>query len=84
MQDREKEDAFPLYFEDMMTGHWAGSYYRLYILSHHNLISSPTFQPFLSTTSHTWSKMLAADIFSAYTEAGLDNPQVFEKSVLPA
>ena len=29
VQDREKEDAFPLYFEDMMTGHWAGSYYRL-------------------------------------------------------
>merc|ERR1719471_2049239 len=55
VQDREKEDAFPLYFEDMMTGHWAGSYY-----------------------SHTWSKMLAADIFSAYTEAGLDNPQVEE------
>jgi len=56
VQDREKEDAFPLYFEDMMTGHWAGSYY-----------------------SHTWSKMLAADIFSAYTEAGLDNPQAVQK-----
>ena len=28
VQDREKEDAFPLYFEDMMTGHWAASYYR--------------------------------------------------------
>ena len=28
VQDREKEDAFSLYFEDMMTGHWAASYYR--------------------------------------------------------
>ena len=37
VQDREKEDAFPLYFEDMMTGHWAGSYYRLI---HNNSISN--------------------------------------------
>ena len=81
VQDQEKEDAFPLYFEDMMTGHWAGSYYRFDTIIHHYLISSPTFQTFLSTISHTWSKMLAADIFSAYTEAGLDNPQVFEKSI---
>ena len=43
--DREKEDAFPMYFEEMMTGHWAAGYY-----------------------SHTWSKMLAADLFSAYLE----------------
>ena len=48
------------------------------------LTSSPNFETFLSTISHTWSKMLAADIFSAYTEAGLDNPQVFEKSILLA
>ena len=42
---REKEDAFPLYFEEIMTEHLAaGYYYKL------------------------WSKMLAADIFSAYTE----------------
>merc|ERR1739838_669190 len=52
----EKEDAFPMYFEDMLTGHWAAGYY-----------------------SHTWSKMLAADIFSAYNEAGLDNPQAVQK-----
>ena len=37
VQDREKEDAFPLYFEDMMTGHWAGSYYRLL---HNNSITN--------------------------------------------
>ena len=43
--EREKEDAFPMYFEDMLTGHWAAGYY-----------------------SHTWSKMLAADLFSAYLE----------------
>ena len=24
---REKEDAFPLYFEEMLTGHWAAGYY---------------------------------------------------------
>ena len=42
---REKEDCFPLYFEDMMTGHHAAAYY-----------------------CHLWSRMLAADIFSAYTE----------------
>ena len=43
--DREKEDAFPLYFDEMLTGHWAAGYY-----------------------SHTWSRMLAADLFSAYLE----------------
>ena len=42
---REKEDAFPLYFEEMLTGNWAAAYF-----------------------SQTWAKMLAADIFSAYTE----------------
>ena len=42
---REKEDAFPLYFEEMLTGNWAAGYF-----------------------SQTWAKMLAADIFSAYTE----------------
>jgi len=47
---REKEDAFPLYFEEMMTGHHAAGYY-----------------------CHVWSKMLAADIFSAYKEVGLEN-----------
>ena len=25
--DREKEDAFPMYFESMLTGHWAAGYY---------------------------------------------------------
>ena len=27
MLPREKEDAFPLYFEEMLTGHWAAGYY---------------------------------------------------------
>ena len=42
---REKEDSFPLYFEEMLTGHWAAGYF-----------------------SQIWARMLAADIFSAYTE----------------
>jgi len=54
--EREKEDAFPMYFEDMLTGHWAAGYY-----------------------SHTWSKMLAADLFSAYLEAGLENKEAVAK-----
>jgi len=54
--DREKEDAFPMYFEDMLTGHWAAGYY-----------------------SHTWAKMLAADLFSAYIEAGLENTEALGK-----
>merc|ERR1712179_659932 len=54
--DREKEDAFPLYFEEITTGHWAAGYY-----------------------SHTWSRMLAADIFSAYIEAGLENQEAIQK-----
>jgi len=54
--DREKEDAFPMYFEEMMTGHWAAGYY-----------------------SFTWSKMLAADLFSAYLEAGLENEEAIAK-----
>ena len=45
---REKEDGFPLYFEEMLTGNWAAGYF-----------------------SQIWAKMLAADIFSAYTEVGL-------------
>ena len=49
---REREDAFPMYFEEMMAGNWSGGYY-----------------------SHLWSKMLAADIFSAYWEAGWDDPK---------
>jgi len=53
---REKEDAFPLYFEEMMTGHHAAAYY-----------------------CHLWSRMLAADIFSAYTEAGIDNTEALQK-----
>ena len=44
---REKEDAFPLYFEEMLTGHWSAAYY-----------------------CKLWSRMLAADIFSAYSEVG--------------
>ena len=43
--DREKEEAFPMYFDEMLTGHWAAGYY-----------------------SHTWARMLAADLFSAYLE----------------
>jgi len=54
--DREKEDAFPLYFGDITTGHWGAGYY-----------------------SHTWCRMLAADIFSAYMEAGFDNHQEIQK-----
>eukprot|EP00092_Neocalanus_flemingeri_P019582 GFUD01021214.1.p1 GENE.GFUD01021214.1~~GFUD01021214.1.p1 ORF type:complete len:771 (+),score=230.50 GFUD01021214.1:151-2463(+) len=54
--EREKEDAFPMYFEEMLTGHWAAGYY-----------------------SHTWSKMLAADLFSAYLEAGLENKEAVSK-----
>jgi len=54
--DREKEDAFPMYFEEMLTGHWAAGYY-----------------------SHTWAKMLAADLFSAYLEAGLENVDTVTK-----
>jgi len=54
--EREKEDAFPLYFDEMLTGHWAAGYY-----------------------SHLWSRMLAADIFSAYTEAGLHNTEALLK-----
>lgn len=54
--DREKEDAFPLYFDEMLTGHWAAGYY-----------------------SHTWSRMLAADLFSAYLEAGLENTEAVAK-----
>jgi oligopeptidase A len=53
---REREDCFPLYFEDIMTGNWAAGYY-----------------------SHLWSRMLAADIFSAYWEAGWDNPEAINK-----
>ena len=78
MQDREKEDAFPLYFEDMMTGHWAASYYRLIFKRHLNLLKVVP-RKFFAMCSHTWSKMLAADIFSAYIEAGLDNPQVRQR-----
>jgi len=54
--DREKEDAFPMYFEDMLTGPWAAAYY-----------------------SHIWSKMLAADLFSAYLEVGLENTESVRK-----
>jgi len=54
--DREKEDAFPMYFESMLTGHWAAGYY-----------------------SATWGKMLAADLFSAYIEAGLENTEAVGK-----
>jgi len=54
--DREKEDAFPMYFEEMLTGQWAAGYY-----------------------SHTWSKMLAADLFSAYLEVGLENKEAVAK-----
>jgi len=53
---REKEDCFPLYFEDIMTGNWAAGYY-----------------------SHLWSRMLAADLFSAYWEAGWDNKEAVAK-----
>lgn len=53
---REREDAFPMYFEEMMAGNWSGGYY-----------------------SHLWSKMLAADIFSAYWEAGWDDPKEIAK-----
>jgi len=49
---REKEDCFPLHFEDMMAGNWAAGYY-----------------------SHLWSRMLAADLFSAYLEAGWENTE---------
>ena len=56
---REKEDAFPLYFEEMMTGHHAAGYY-----------------------CHIWSKMLAADIFSAYNEVYFkNNLQITMKNV---
>jgi len=53
---REKEDAFPLYFEEMLTGEWAAAYY-----------------------CHLWSRMLAADLFSAYLEVGLDNSEQVSK-----
>jgi len=54
--DREKEEAFPMYFDEMLTGHWAAGYY-----------------------SHTWARMLAADLFSAYLEAGLENTEAVAK-----
>lgn len=53
---REKEDSFPLYFEEMLTGHWAAGYF-----------------------SQIWARMLAADIFSAYTEVGFDNTEAIRK-----
>jgi len=53
---REREDSFPLNFDDMMVGNWCAGYY-----------------------SHLWSRMLAADIFSAYWEAGWNNPEAINK-----
>jgi oligopeptidase A len=54
--NQEKEDVFPLYFEDMISGEWAAAYY-----------------------CRLWSRMLAADIFSAYLEIGLDNDEQVKK-----
>lgn len=54
--EREREDSFPMNFEEIMCGNWAAAYY-----------------------SHLWSRMLAADVFSAYWEAGWDNPEAIAK-----
>jgi len=53
---KEKEDSFPLHFQDMMIDSWAGGYY-----------------------SHLWSRMLAADAFSAYWEAGWEDSKAIKK-----
>ncbi|XP_023323332.1 probable cytosolic oligopeptidase A [Eurytemora carolleeae] len=53
---REREDCFPLYFEDILTGNLAAGYY-----------------------SHLWSRMLAADVFSAYWESGWEDKEAISK-----
>jgi len=53
---REREDCFPLYFEDMMSGNHPAAYY-----------------------SHLWARMLAADLFSAYLEVGMQDTQAVSK-----
>lgn len=53
--DKDKDDAFPMYFDEMMTGKLSAGYY-----------------------SHVWSRMLAADAFSAYLEVGWENKEAVE------